>query len=53
MSLLIYLIACWQLIPAYGNNGLWLAFLIFMAARAVTLGACYRRLEAAVEPCSS
>ncbi|HSR72941.1 MAG TPA: MATE family efflux transporter, partial [Kiloniellales bacterium] len=49
-SLLIYLAACWLLIPALGNDGLWLSFLIFMTARAVTLGAAYPRLERAVAP---
>jgi MATE family multidrug resistance protein len=37
------------LVPALENHGLWLAFLIFMAARTATLGAYYPRLEAAVE----
>ena len=37
------------LAPTLGNHGLWLAFLIFMAARAATLGAYYPRLEADVE----
>ena len=26
-----------------GNHGLWLAFVVFMAARAVTMGTVYRR----------
>ena len=50
-SLAIYLIAAWALLPLWGNHGLWLAFTLFMAARAVTLGAYYprigRRLRAA------
>ncbi len=48
LSLSAYLVACWLLIPALGNHGLWLAFTIFMAARALTLGAAYPRLERAV-----
>ena len=48
LSLLAYLAACALLIPALGNDGLWLAFLIFMAARAVSLAAAYPRLERAV-----
>ncbi len=44
-SLAIYLLACWILIPPLGNHGLWLAFTVFMAARAVTLGVFYPRLE--------
>jgi MATE family multidrug resistance protein len=49
LSLGVYLAACWLLIPAFGNHGLWLAFTVFMAARAVTLGAAYPGLERAVE----
>ena len=39
----------WLLIPARGNHGLWLDFTVFMAARALTLGAAYPRLERAVK----
>ncbi len=49
LSLGAYLVACWLLVPAFGNHGLWLAFTVFMAARALTLGAAYPRLERAVE----
>lgn len=49
LSLGAYLVACWLLIPALGNHGLWLAFTVFMAARALTLAAAYPRLERAVE----
>ncbi len=28
-----------------GNHGLWLAFVVFMAARAITMGYAYRRLQ--------
>lgn len=49
LSLVIYLVACWWLIPLLGNHGLWLAFAIFMAARAITLGAAYPRLLQTVE----
>ena len=49
LSLLCFLLACWWLIPAFGNHGLWAAFSLFMLARAVTLGLFYpailRRLE--------
>ena len=47
-SLAIYLAACWLLIPAFGNHGLWLAFLIFMAARMITLGLYFPRLDRAI-----
>lgn len=38
LSMLLYLGAAWVLIPAAGNHGLWIAFLLFMLARAATLG---------------
>ena len=44
-SLAVYLVACWLLVPALGNHGLWLAMMIFMAARAISLGAYYPRIE--------
>jgi len=37
-SLAIYLGLVWVLVPAFGNHGLWIAFLVFMLARAATLG---------------
>ncbi len=36
--------------PAWGNHGLWLAFLIFMFARAATRGAYYPRIERGIAP---
>lgn len=33
------------LMPPFGNHGLWLAMLLFMAARGVWLGACYLRIQ--------
>ena len=45
LSLAGFLLAGWWLVPAYGNHGLWLALMLFMAARAVTLGAFYPRIE--------
>jgi multidrug resistance protein, MATE family len=33
------------LMPPLGNHGLWLAMLVFMAARGLWLGACYLRIE--------
>jgi MATE family multidrug resistance protein len=44
VSVLAYLGACWLLVPALGNHGLWLAFTLFMAVRAVTLGVAFPRL---------
>jgi MATE family multidrug resistance protein len=48
LSLAIYLGACWVLVPTLGNHGLWLAFTIFMIARAATLGWLYPGLERSV-----
>jgi hypothetical protein len=31
--------------PPLGNYGLWLAMLVFMAARGLWLGVCYLRIE--------
>jgi MATE family multidrug resistance protein len=45
LSLAVYLIAARVLIPSWGNNGLWLSFMIFMAARALTLAIWYPRIE--------
>lgn len=42
VSALVYLAAAALLIPALGNHGLWLAFLIFMVARGATLAAAWR-----------
>jgi len=48
LSLGIFLLAVWLLLPPLGNHGLWLSFLLFLAARAVTLGAHYPALERSV-----
>ncbi len=48
VSLALYAAAVWALIPVMGNHGLWLAFMVLMAARAVTLALLYPRLERAV-----
>ena len=45
VSLAVFAAALWVLIPGLGNHGLWLAFSLFMAVRALTLGFFYPRLE--------
>ena len=45
LSLAAYLLAAWLLLPAFGNHGLWLALMLFMASRAVTLALFYPRIE--------
>ncbi len=50
VSLAIYFGACFLLIPVWSNHGLWMAMMIFMIARAVTLAFCYPALERSIEP---
>jgi MATE family multidrug resistance protein len=45
LSLLTFFAAWAILAPSWGNQGLWVSLLVFYAARALTLLACYRRLE--------
>lgn len=45
-----FLLATWVLVPLWSNHGLWLAFVLFLALRAVTLGAWLPRLLTAIEP---
>lgn len=47
ISTVAYFTAVGLLVPAYDNHGLWVAFLISLAARAITLGAKYPALERA------
>ena len=49
VSLAVYLAATWTLMPIWGNHGLWLAFLIFMAVRALTLAYYYPRIPLACD----
>ena len=46
-ALAVYLAAWQMLAPSLGNEGLWLAFMIYYAARALTLAARYPALERA------
>ncbi len=52
MSLAVFLAASWALISLYGNHGLWLALLVFMAARGATLMRYLPRAAASVAPAS-
>ena len=47
LSFAVYVGAVAILLPAFGNHGLWAALLVFLVARAVTLGARYPALERA------
>ncbi len=48
VSLLVYAGVASLAIPSLGNHGLWLAFALWMLARAATLAAWYPRLERAL-----
>ena len=48
LSALIYVAALVVLIPAFGNHGLWMAFLVSLVARGITLGLRYPSIEAEV-----
>ena len=45
-SFLVFLLCAWPLVAAWGNHGLWLAFVVFVVARALALLPYYRRLQA-------
>ena len=49
ISALIYAAAAALLIPAFGNHGLWIAFLISFVVRGITLALRYPALEAAAD----
>ena len=42
-SLLVFLPAWYLLMPLYGNHGLWIAFLLFMVARGVSMTVMWKR----------
>jgi MATE family multidrug resistance protein len=48
LSLGIFLLANWLLVPSFGNHGLWLSLMLFLAGRAVMLGLHYPALEKSV-----
>jgi MATE family multidrug resistance protein len=43
VSLVLFWLAAWLLLPVAGNHGLWLSFLILMSARGLWLGVIYAR----------
>ena len=43
-SILVFLPAWWILMPLYGNHGLWIAFLLFMVARGVSMTVMAKRI---------
>ncbi|MGH6932892.1 MAG: MATE family efflux transporter [Dongiaceae bacterium] len=53
LALGIYLAGVWLLVPHLDNHGLWLAFLIWMVARAVPLALWYPRIPNSILPADS
>jgi len=41
----IFFLPLWYMFQSMGNHGLWLAFTLFIAARGITLGISYYRIE--------
>lgn len=48
VSFAVYMAAWWLLWGPLGNHGLWMAFLLFFAARGITLGVKYPALVESV-----
>jgi MATE family multidrug resistance protein len=48
LALLVFLAAWWPLAGRLGNAGLWTAFVVYVIARAVTLGARFPALRASI-----
>ena len=48
VSFVIYMVVWWLLWVPLGNHGLWIAFLVFFAARGITLGVRYPALVESV-----
>ena len=46
ISLAAFLLVAWPLTKAWGNHGLWVAFIVYVIARAGALWPYYRRMEA-------
>ncbi|MEN1925420.1 MATE family efflux transporter [Luteimonas qiangzhengi] len=46
ISLAAFLLVAWPLTAAWGNHGLWVAFIVYVIARAAALWPYYRRMEA-------
>ena len=44
-ALALFALTATALVPAFGNHGLWLTFLVFLAGRAVILALIYHRAE--------
>lgn len=50
VSTFLVFVPAWWLTRSWGNHGLWLAFLVFLAARGATMGLLLRRHRRALTP---
>ena len=50
LSLAAFWLCAWPAAAAWGNHGLWAAFVLFVVARALALLPYYRRLERSLTP---
>jgi MATE family multidrug resistance protein len=50
VSLAVFLCGSWALVGPLGNHGLWIALLVFMAARGLTLSPLVPRISGAIGP---
>ena len=50
LSLATFLLVAWPLTAAWGNHGLWAAFVVYVIARAGALWPYYRRMEREITP---
>ena len=48
-SIIAFMLAWWWLVPPYGSDGLWCAFVIYVCVRALALAAYYPRLLRALD----
>nr|WP_321909184.1 MATE family efflux transporter [Paraburkholderia sp. J11-2] len=53
VSLAVFLCVSWALVGPLGNHGLWIALLVFMAARGMTLSPLLPRISGAIGPMSA
>ena len=50
LSLALFVAATFALVPPFGNHGLWLAYLVLLAVRALALGRHWPHIRAAATP---
>jgi len=50
LSVVLFLAVCWPLVALAGNYGLWIAFILYVCARAMALGLYFPALRRAVAP---